>query len=121
VAFDANFIPHIEDLFFMQKQFPSAIWIVVKSACLFVRVNVGINQPGFLAIYMNIGLIDTDLVIAYRLNLGTLQDETCLVGIQYMEVKICLFVLADCFAAHGLILTQIGFQAFPQSIIIRVP
>ena len=105
----------------MEKEFPASIWVVVKGAGLFVGVDVGINQPGFLTINVNISLIDADLVVAYRLNLGALENQTRLIGIQDLEVKIGLFILGNCLAAHGPILTQIAFQAFLQSITIRVP
>jgi len=121
MAFNSNFIPHVEYLFFMEKEFPASIWVMVKGASLFVGVDVRINQPGFLTINVNISLIDADLVVAYRLNLGALENQTRLKGIQDVEVKISFFILGNCLAAHGLILTQIASQAFPQSITILVP
>lgn len=121
MAFNPHFVPHVENLSFMEKEFPTPIRVVVKGACLFVGVDVGIDQPGFLTIYVNISLIDTDLVIAYRLNLGALENQARLKGIQDVEVKISLFILGNFLAAHGLILTQIAFQEFHQSITIRVP
>ncbi len=75
----------------MEKKFPASIWVVVKGACLFVGVDVGIDQPSFLTIYVNISLIDTNLVIAYRLNLGALENQARLKGIQDVEVKISFY------------------------------
>jgi hypothetical protein len=105
----------------MEEEFPAPTGVVVESASLFVGMDIGIDQPGFFTIYVYIGLVNTDLMIAYRLYLGTLENKACLIGIQDVEVKISLFILGYRFAAHGLILTQIDFQGFPHSMTILVP
>ena len=105
----------------MQQELPAAIGVVVKRASLFVGMDIGVNQPGFFSIYVDISLVDADLMVAYRLDLGALKDKARLISVENMIVKKSLFILGDCLAAHGLILTQIGFQAFSQSITIRVP
>jgi len=48
----AHGIPQLTDLFTMQEQLARAAWVVVEElAGLFVRGDVGVYQPGFLAIY----------------------------------------------------------------------
>jgi hypothetical protein len=106
VTFDPDHVPQIQDLLFMKEKFPAPVGIVIKGAGLFIGMDIGINQPGLFAIYIDIGLVNADLVIAYRFYFGTLKDNSGLVCIQDLVIKIGLFVLGDCLTTHAPILTQ---------------
>jgi len=92
MAFYSDFIPKFQDFLFMKEELSAPAGIVIIDICLLVRIDIGIYQPGFFPIYVDISLVNADLIIAYRLDFRSLQNNTGFECIQNLVIKICFFV-----------------------------
>lgn len=86
----------------MQQQTPRSLWIVVEPVGIIVRSDVGIHQPGFPTVRLDVGLGQANLASPDGFDLAPLQSNPCFEVFQQEIFEFCLSISGNYFDTHGM-------------------